>query len=274
MHDAGWAGRELEVKQLIAEAFELALQSMRHPDTAVILIDPEVGAPVARRARDSGWTMAISLEASGRRVLRLESDEWVRRILAEYRPRLGKVLIRHNVGDPAEDRRFQLAEVLRAQRLCEESGSEMMLELLVPPLDSDLDRVGGDRRAFDLDIRPDLTVKAIHEIREAGIAPSVWKIEGFSRREDYESVGEATAPGAKSQPRLLTLGRGADLPTVAEWLRMSVSVSGYAGFAVGRTLWQDPVLAALGNPAERTGRVTEIADRYRQLVQIMHQTQT
>ena len=40
-----------------------------------------------------------------------------------------------------------------------------MFELLVPPNAAQLQGLGNSKRAFDLQLRPDLMVQAIHELR-------------------------------------------------------------------------------------------------------------
>ena len=47
-----------------------------------------------------------------------------------------------------------------------------------------LDRVQADENAYDLRVRPELMVRTIRDLQDAGIVPDVWKIEGLDRRED------------------------------------------------------------------------------------------
>jgi 5-dehydro-2-deoxygluconokinase len=61
-----------------------------------------------------------------------------------------------------------------------------MFELLVPPEKAQLDQLKGDKKAYDLELRPKLMVQTIEQLQEAGIEPEVWKIEGLDRREDCE----------------------------------------------------------------------------------------
>ena len=45
-------------------------------------------------------------------------------------------------------------------------------------------RFGGDKKDYDRDLRPELMVRAIRELQDAGVEPDVWKIEGIDRPED------------------------------------------------------------------------------------------
>ena len=44
-----------------------------------------------------------------------------------------------------------------------------MFELLVPATEGQLEKTGRDVHAYDLSIRPELTVRALAEVQDAGI---------------------------------------------------------------------------------------------------------
>ena len=59
-----------------------------------------------------------------------------------------------------------------------------MFELLVPAEKEQLERLKGDKNAYDLEIRPRLMVQAVQELQDEGVEADVWKIEGLDRTED------------------------------------------------------------------------------------------
>jgi len=83
-----------------------------------------------------------------------------------------------------------------------------MFELLVPPEKSQLDQVRGDKSAYDLELRPPLMVRAIHELQDARVEPDVWKIEGLDRREDCEKMVAAARRSGRDNVGCIILGRG------------------------------------------------------------------
>ena len=85
-----------------------------------------------------------------------------------------------------------------------------MFELLVPAEKSQLDRLNGDKKAYDLQLRPQLMVRAIEELQDAGVEPDVWKIEGLDRREDCEKIVAAARRGGRDKVGCIILGRGED----------------------------------------------------------------
>src|SRR5205807_7810121 len=113
--------------------------------------------------------------------------------------------------------------------------SMFMFELLVPAEKAQLDRVQGDKKAYDLEIRPGLMVQAIQQLQDAGVEAAVWKIEGLDRQEDCKKVVAAAHRGGREKVGCIVLGRGEDDRKVREWLTTAAHVPGFIGFAVGRT---------------------------------------
>ena len=64
------------------------------------------------------------------------------------------------------------------------------------------------------------------------------------------------------------LGRGADDDKVDHWLRQGAPVEGYAGFAIGRTIWWDALKGFLDGDLEREDAAQQIADNYLRFVQV------
>ena len=93
-----------------------------------------------------------------------------------------------------------------------------MFELLVPPEKAQLDKLKGDKKAYDRELRPRLMVEAIRELQDAGVEPDLWKIEGLDRREDCEEIVAAARRGGRDQVGCIVLGRGEDDRKVRDWL--------------------------------------------------------
>jgi myo-inositol catabolism protein IolC len=178
------------------------------------------------------------------------------------------VLVRYNPeGDAALNRR-QTARLKQLSDYCESADQLFMFELLVPATTAQMDRVQADKKAFDLHVRPELTLQAIDALQEAGIEPDVWKIEGLDRREDCERVVETVRRGGRDDVGCIVLGRGADQRKVAGWLETAATVPGFIGFAVGRTTFWDAVADYEARRATRDEAVSRVAQRYLQWVAI------
>jgi 5-dehydro-2-deoxygluconokinase len=141
-----------------------------------------------------------------------------------------------------------------------------MFELLVPPEKPQLDRVNGDKHAYDIEIRPGLMAGAIEQLQDAGVEADVWKIEGLDRREDCERVVAVAHRKGRDKVGCIILGRGEDDKKVYEWLTTAAKVPGFIGFAVGRTVFWEPLIDWRAKKITREAAVAEIAGRYHRLV--------
>jgi myo-inositol catabolism protein IolC len=235
-------------------------------DSAAALVDATYGAGVVSEAREAGVRVAVPVEASGRDVFEFEVPSWSD-VLDELDPTWAKALVRYNPeGDPAVNDR-QRSALRELSDHCGDTGRGFMLELLVPPLVEQLGSVGGDRARFDREVRAELTVRGIRQLQEAGIEPDLWKLEGSEQRHDYERVTAAARAGGRDRVGCVVLGRGEDAAAVTRWLRAGAGVGGVVGFAIGRTVWWDPLRAYFaGAPADEA--VARIASSYRRFVDV------
>jgi len=137
-----------------------------------------------------------------------------------------------------------------------------MFELLVPAEQNQLTRLNGDKKAYDLKLRPRLMAQAIEELQEAGVEPDVWKIEGLDRREDCERMVATARREGRDEVGCIILGRGENDAKVREWLSTASRVPGFIGFAVGRTTFWEPLVDWRAGKITRNDAVLEIGSRY------------
>ena len=256
-------------KQVIYDGFKTAVAAGVHKKKAAILVDEQFGAAILRDAAAQGYVTACPAEKSGQEEFDFEyGDDFAKHIEA-FRPTFCKVLVRYNPeGDQALNRR-QSARLHRlSDYLHSESRSLFMFELLVPPEKAQLDQLKGDKKAYDLELRPRLMVETIQQLQDAHVEPDVWKIEGLDRRGDCEKIVAAARQGGRDQVGCIILGRGEDDKKVREWLITAAGVPGFIGFAVGRTDFWEPLVNWRAKKITREDAVAEIARRYREFVDI------
>ncbi len=258
-------------KQVIYDGFKAAVAAGVPKERAGILVDDQFGAPILRDAARSGYVTSAPAEKSGQDEFDFEHGEDFARPIEEFKPTFCKVLVRYNPdGDAALNTR-QAARLRRLSEYLRGSASKYMFELLVPALPDQLERLGGDKTAYDRDLRPVLMVRAIRDLQAAGVEPDVWKIEGLDRREDCVRVAEAARRDGRRDVGCIVLGRGEDERHVHAWLTTAAGVPGFVGFAVGRTTFWEPLVAWRDQKTSRDAAVAEIARRYRQWVDVFEQ---
>jgi myo-inositol catabolism protein IolC len=146
-----------------------------------------------------------------------------------------------------------------------------MLALVVPPLPCQLDRVRGDPWAYDTEIRPRLVARSIDHLQKSGVEPDVWMVEGLERREDCERVADAARQGGRHRVSCIVLGRDEDAQRVRNWLETAAAVTGFGGFAIGRTTFRDALSWWRAGQASRAEVVAAIACRYRECVNLFEE---
>jgi 5-dehydro-2-deoxygluconokinase len=257
-------------KQVIYDGFKTAIAAGVHKEKAGILVDEQFGAAILRDAKAQGYTTACPAEKSGQEEFDFEYGEDFAKHIEAFQPTFSKVLVRYNPeGDQALNRRQsarlnRLSEYLRRN----ESRSQFLFELIVPPEKSQLDSVKGDKKAYDLEVRPRLMAGAIQQLQEAHVEPDIWKIEGLDRREDCERIVAVARQGGREKVSCIILGRGEDDKKVRDWLITAAGVPGFIGFAVGRTTFWEPLVSWRAGKIARDAAVAEIARRYREFVDI------
>jgi myo-inositol catabolism protein IolC len=256
-------------KQVIYGGFLAALAGGVPRDKAGVLVDEQFGAAILRDATSKNIVTACSAEKSGQEEFDFEYGEDFARHIEAFDPTFCKVLVRYN---PEGDRALNKRQAARLKRLSDflaaRGRSRFMFELLVPAEKVQLSRLSGDKKAYDRELRPRLMIETIRELQDSGVDPDLWKVEGLDRREDCEYVVAAARAGGRHNVGCIVLGRGEDDRKVREWLGVAAGVPGFVGFAIGRTVFWDPLVAWRSKQATRDQTVAEIAGRYRQFADL------
>jgi len=88
-------------------------------------------------------------------------------------------------------------------------------------------------------------------------------------REDAEMLAEQTRKGdGRENVKSVLLGRGASDDKVDHWLREAAPVEGFIGFAIGRSIWWDPLKAYVDGKIERSAGAAKIAENYLRFVEV------
>ncbi len=256
-------------KQVIYDGFQKAIAGGVPREKAGILVDEQFGAAILRDALAKGYQIACPAEKSGQEEFDFEYGEDFEAHIEEFNPTFCKVLVRYN---PGGDRALNMRQSARLRRLSEylqsAKRSLFMFELLVPAERDQLAQVNGDKKAYDLKLRPRLMVEAIKELQDAGVEPDIWKIEGLDRRADCEQMVATARRNGRSKVGCIILGRGEDEAKVREWLSTAAGVDGFIGFAVGRTDFWDPLVGLREGRLTRDAAVSSIAAHYREFVDL------
>jgi myo-inositol catabolism protein IolC len=257
-----------DAKHLIFEGMLQAVAAGADPATAGVLVDEQFGSDVPAQARERGLKLAMPAERSGQNTFDFHYGEDFPAHIERFDPDFTKVLVRYNPDGDARANQEQLARLKRLSDWLMGHQPKFLFELLVPAEPAQLEAVGGDSERYDAELRPELMLRAIAAIQDAGIEVDVWKIEGVEQRSDCESLVAQARAGGRDGVACVVLGRGADEMKVDHWLAQAAAVEGFVGFAIGRSIWWDPLKAYVDGKIERLAGARTIAENYLRFVKV------
>jgi myo-inositol catabolism protein IolC len=257
-----------DAKHLIFEGMLQAVTAGADPAVTGVLVDEQFGSSVPEEARAKGLKLAMPVERSGQAMFDFQYGEDFGEHIERFDPDFAKVLVRYNPDGDATGNREQLAKLKRLSDWLHGHERRFLFELLVPAEPAQLEQVDGDGERYDVELRPELMRRAIAELQDGGLEVDVWKIEGVDRRSDCEMLVEQARSGGRDGVVCVVLGRGADDAKVDHWLREAAPVEGYVGFAIGRSIWWDPLKAYVAGKIERVAGARQIAENYLRFVKV------
>jgi myo-inositol catabolism protein IolC len=259
-----------DAKHLIFEGMLKAVEAGVDADVTGVLVDEQFGAPknIPGEAKEHGLLLAMPVEKSGQNEFDFDYGDDFGAHIEKFDPLFSKVLVRYNPEGDAEMNERQVERLKRLSDWLHENDRLFLFELLVPAEDEQLEKVDGDTDRFDAELRPDLMIKTIEEFQAAGVEADVWKIEGIDTQEDCERIVKTARRDGRDGVICVVLGRAASDEKVDHWLRQGAPVEGYAGFAIGRSIWWDALKGFLDGDLERDEAAQRIADKYLRFVKV------
>jgi myo-inositol catabolism protein IolC len=255
-------------KRVIYEGVELALGQGAEPGVTGVLVDEQFGSDIPQRANARGLVLAMPTEKTGQNEFDFAYGDQFGEHIESFDPDFAKVLVRYNPDGDADMNARQTERLRRLSDWLHERDRRFLFELLVPAEDHQLESVGGETERYDAELRPELMRRTIEALQDAGVEPDVWKIEGVDERSDCEMLAQQTRVGGRDGVVCVLLGRGADDEKVDHWLTQAAPVEGFVGFAIGRSIWGDPLKAFIAGDVEREAAATQIADNYLRFVKV------
>jgi myo-inositol catabolism protein IolC len=239
------------------------------PEVTGALVDEQFGGTVPQESKERGFKLAMPVEKSGQNEFDFQFGDQFGEHIEQFDPDFSKVLVRYNPDGDAEMNERQRGRLKRLADWLHEHDRKFLFELLVPAEPDQLEQVGGDTDRYDAELRPELMRRAIEDTQNAGIEVDVWKIEGVDERSDAEMLARQARSGeGRENVVCVLLGRGANDEKVDHWLREAAGVDGFVGFAIGRSIWGDPLKAFLDGSLEREAAAKQIGDNYTRFVRV------
>lgn len=225
-----------ELKQIIYDGFKKSLGTVQN---AAVLVDEQYGDAILKDAKASGYLIAIPVEKAGREDFVFEYGEDFVSHIEKYNPDFAKVIInvQNNVSDFTKDNLKKLSDY------CHQRNLKFILEVIS----------GGN---------VSLILKTVVELQDAGCEPDIWKIEGMENDLDYLSIIQEIKRNGREGVSLVILGRGENKELVEKWVKTGSKIKGIIGFAIGRTIFGEPLIEFKDGKITRDEAVEQISQNY------------
>jgi myo-inositol catabolism protein IolC len=251
-------------KEIIYQGFLKAVATGIPREQTVILTDEQFGSQVLAEAHAAGFTTACPVEKSGQDEFDFEYGKEFGAHIEKINPTFVKVLVRYNPEGEMGINRTQRERLRLLSNYCRTNLHEFLFELIVPATPRQLAQVGQDTHRYDRELRPALMARAIAELQNGGIEPNIWKVEGLDTIDNCKKiVAVARNIPAREDVGVIVLGRGAGDDQVRHWLKTAAKVPGFVGFAVGRTIFWEPLKALHEKRQNREAAIEQIAQNYK-----------
>ncbi|WP_395805705.1 2-deoxy-5-keto-D-gluconate 6-phosphate aldolase domain-containing protein [Archangium minus] len=250
------------MKTLIYTGFRLALRRGVKHDGTGILVDGQYGNNVARQALEEGILLAMAAEKNGQEELDLGEGACVGPHIETFDPAFTQARVRYNPEDEQEINARRTERLALLTEWLQAHGRRFLLELRVPATQAQLEALGGDEDRYDHELRPSLVVRAMSELQAGGVEPDIWMLESLDRTEDCLRVALQAREGGREHVSCIILDHHADWEGLERCLRVAAPIPGFIGFALGRTLWWEPLQALHQRQLTAAEAAQRICDNY------------
>jgi myo-inositol catabolism protein IolC len=250
------------MKTLIYTGFRLALHRGARRDGLGILVDERYGTHVAAHALNDGPLLAMPVEKNGQDEFDFEYGKDFGTHIETFDPAFIKVRVRYNPEGDHEMNARQTERLARLTDWLQQHGRRFLFELRVPPTRAQLAAVGGDWNRYDHEMRPSLLVRAMSELQAGGVEPDVWKLEGLERPADCARVARQARMGGREHVSCIVLDPHSGWERLERCLRVAGSTPGFIGFAMGETIWRNPLQALHEGRLTAAEAVQRISENY------------
>jgi myo-inositol catabolism protein IolC len=263
-----------DAKHLIFEGLQQAVTAGADASITGVLVDEQFGGSVPEEARAQGLKLAMPAERSGQNMFDFQYGEDFAKHIEQFDPDFVKVLVRYNPDGDARENSEQVAKLKRLSDWLGAHDRKFLFELLVPAEETQLQAVDGDTDRYDSELRPELMRRTIAALQDAKLEVDIWKIEGVDERSDCEMLVAQARSGGRDGVVCVVLGRGADDAKVDQWLTAAAPVDGFVGFAIGRSIWWNPLKAYVDGKIDRAAGARKIAENYLRFVAVYERAKT
>jgi len=236
-----------EEKEIIYEGFKKGIDLGIPKDEAAILVDEEFGKEILENAVINSIAILVSVEKSGEKEFIFEFSDFENHLNA-FSPTFAKVLLHTESFKEIESKNRQIEKLKKVNEFCRKNSIKFLIEPLTY------------RQAADELLTEQILI--IEELNNSGIEPDVWKLEGSEQKENYEKIVNVARKEGRDRVGIVILGGGEDKEKVEKIIEAGSKVNGVIGFAIGRTIFWQPLISLKQKQITADEAIEEIAKNY------------
>jgi 5-dehydro-2-deoxygluconokinase len=190
-----------------------------------ILCDDRYGQDALNAATGRGWWIGRPVELPGSNPLVFDRGRSVGTTLIAWpQEHVVKCLVQYHPDDAVDNRLEQEAQIRALYDATQASGHELLLEIIPPQ---------------SMPREADTVHRALKRLYNLGIFPEWWKLEPMDAAQ-WRAIDAVIAERDPHCRGVLLLGQGASVDALADAFRDARNSATCRGFAVGRTVFQEP----------------------------------
>ena len=243
------------LKGLLVEAVASVEREGDYAGRMGILADETYGQDALNAATGRGWWIGRPVELPGSNPLQFEHGRSIGTNLISWpKEHVAKCLVFYHPDDPAEHRLEQEAQVRALYEATQASGHELLLEV-IPPKDR---------------TQADTVCRSLKRFYELGIKPEWWKLESMTAAQ-WRLIDEVIAAHDPYCRGVLLLGLSAPVERLTEGFKEAAGSAACRGFAVGRTIFEQPSLAWLAGEIDDQTLIARTRETFESLIRLWRQ---
>ncbi|MDR5813935.1 5-dehydro-2-deoxygluconokinase [Caballeronia sp. LZ033] len=223
-----------------------------------VLIDDRYGQDALNAATGRGWWIGRPVELPGSLPLVFDHGRSIGTTLVQWpREQVAKCLVQYHPDHPHELRLEQEAQVRALYDAVQDSGHELLLEVIVPK--------NGPP------VADDTVVRALKRFYNLGIYPEWWKLEAMNPQQ-WQAVDALIAERDPYCRGVVLLGLSAGVEQLRDAFRAAADSATCRGFTVGRTIFHEPSRAWLSEQISDDELITRVRHTFETLIAAWRET--
>jgi len=216
-----------------------------------MLCDDRYGQDALDAATGRGWWIGRPVELPASNPLQFDRGRSIGTHLVSWpHEHIAKCLVKYHPDDNIDNRLEQEAQVRALYDAVQASGHELLLEIIPP---KELPRAG------------DTVLRSLKRFYNLGIYPEWWKLEPMGA-DQWQAIDALIAERDRYCRGVVVLGLGATIDVLRSGFRDARASTSCRGFAVGRTIFEEPSRRWLAGTIDDETLVRDVRAQFEMLI--------